>query len=197
MLEQFQHAWRSQDHRRKGDLRQELDSLLIEINRERRRSRIVLAICGAYTVGTTIAIGIIFSQRPAPVSEVWPLVVAQLAAIVVLGGLLRSRYLEERAGAGQGASVKETLMLALRSTESEMRSAKLVGISMAAVVTLSVVGMANLYQSGKMDEKAISSLGSVLALIVAFNALLLWRKLTQRYGPRRQRLRAILYDLQP
>jgi len=194
-FESFEQAWRSQDHRRSGDLERELDGLLKELDRERRRSRVVLTICGLYTLTSTIAIAVIFSQRAISIAEVWPAIGAQAIALVALSWLLRTRYLNTREADMRAAPVKEAASIALQATDSGIRGLKLAAIAMAAIVALTALAMANLYKSGKMDEKAISSLGAVLALVVVFNALALWLKMTRRHGPRRQRLRGILRDL--
>jgi hypothetical protein len=195
VLEQFEQAWRLQDHRRKDTLQQQMNALLAELERERRRSRIVLAICGTYTIVTTIAIAVILTRRSAPLVEVWPALGTQFIAIVVLAWLTRRRLADEREAALKTAHVRDAAALALRSTHNGIRTTRLLAIAMAAMVLLTAVALSTLYTSGKVDERALSALVPLILLVALFNGLVLWRKWTLKLRPRREQLSRTVRDL--
>src|SRR5688500_14123232 len=93
VLEQFEHTWRSRTHEKKDTLHTEIQTLLTTLNRERKRSRVILTICSVYTLVSLIGSGIILSKREVSFSEVWPVAVAQGLAVIVLGYLVRPRFL--------------------------------------------------------------------------------------------------------
>jgi hypothetical protein len=195
VLEQFEQAWRSQDHRKKDNLQEELSALISQLDRERKRSRIILGICGTYTIITTIVIATVLAQRQTSLGEVGPLLAAQCIAIVVLASLVRTRLAKDRETSAKTAEVREAATKALRSTHSGIRTVKLVAISMAAILLLSMAALPSLYSSGKMDDRALSSLISLFALVAIFNASILWLKWTRKLRPRRDRLSEIVRDL--
>jgi hypothetical protein len=195
VLEQFEQAWRLQDHRKKDTLQQQMNAVLAELARERRRSRIVLAICGTYTILTTIAVTIILTQRHVPFHEVWPQLAAQCIAVLVLAWLVRKRLEEERESSVNTARVREAAAAALRCTHAGIRTMKLVVIAMAAMLLLIALALWNLHGNGKVDERALSALIPVILLISLFNGLLLWRRWTRKLRPRREQLSKMVRDL--
>jgi uncharacterized membrane protein YfcA len=195
VLEKFEQAWRLQDHGKKDTLQQQMNTLLAQLERERRRSRIVLTICGTYTILTTVAITIILTQRDVPFKEVWPAFGAQCVAIAVLAWVGRKRLEEERESASKTASVRDAAAAALRSTNTDIRTARLVAMAMTAMLVLMVLALRTLYTSGKIDERALSGLIPLILLIAVFNGLVLWRRWTRKFRPRRDRLSRMLRDL--
>jgi hypothetical protein len=195
VFEKFEQAWRTHDHGRKDNLQQELAAFLRELDNERRRNRIVLSLCGAYTLVTTIALVLIFSRRHVQLSEVWPLVAAQSIAFVALAWLTRMRLAKEREISANTSPVRDATAAALRSTEQGIRSVKLTAFSMLAILGLSAVALSSLYSSGKVDGRALSSLIPLFALIAIFNGSILWLKWTRKLRPRRERLSEMAGEL--
>ena len=197
MLEQFEQAWRSQDHRKKGrNLQQEIDGLLHALERERRRSRIILSICGAYTIVTTIAISFLFARHPSSLSQMWPAMAGQVIAVIMLAWLARMNFKRSVDAALIGAPIRETTSAALQATNAEIKAVKLWAVAMLAILALSALAIATLHASGKIDQRGLSSIRSLFLLVAVFNAVFLWLKWTRKLRPRRRRLDEIFRDLE-
>jgi hypothetical protein len=194
VLDAFERAWRSQDHRKKGNLETEIQTLLTQLESERKRSRIVLTTCGVYTLISIVAIGIMSGKRSLVVEEVWPAIVAQVFALIILTMALRAQFSRERHG-GQVASIHELTRSGLRQTQSSIRTLKLLSVAMAAMIGLLSLAMAALARSGKMDGRAIQSMTSLLLLIVVFNGALMLLKWRHKLKPRRDRLEQMMRDM--
>jgi hypothetical protein len=192
VLDSFEKAWRSQSHGKKANVHTEIQNLLLALDRERKQSRIILTICAAYTLISLIGTAFIFSRNDFPVSEVWPVIAAQVLAFVVLAHLVRTRLLRRRPST---ASVRDSTASALKETESEISSLKLFASAMAAMVVLLALAVAALFESGKMDARSVSSFAPVVLLIVIFNACFLWLKWKRKLRPRLDRLTRIMRDL--
>lgn len=195
MLESFEQAWRTQDHRKKDTMQNEMTALLTELGRERRRGRLVLTLCGAYTAAATIVIAWVFSRREISPAEVWPLLLAQFTAIAVLAWIGRKRLADFRDSRARTASVQEAASRALRATNTEIRTSGVTAVAMTIMAVLLALSIAGLYSSGKMDDRAVSAMVPLVLLILAFNLLVLWRRWTQKLRPRRERLSQIAHDL--
>jgi hypothetical protein len=134
VLEQFEQAWRSHRHEKKDTLHTEIQTLLTALDRERKRSRVILTICSVYTLVSLIGTAIVFSgSRDVPLSEVWPLVVGQALAFAVLAYLVRARFLRNQPNP---TSVRDTAESALAETRSGIANLKLVAIAMGCILAL-------------------------------------------------------------
>jgi hypothetical protein len=194
VLEGFERAWRSQDHRKKGNLETEIRTLLTQLESERKRSRIVLTTCGVYTLVSIIGIGIMSGKRSILMEEVWPALVAQVLALIVLAIALRAQFSRE-GSVRHTASIHELTQSGLKQTHASIRTLKLLAIAMALMVGLLALAMAALAESGKMDARAIQSMTAVLILIVAFNAVFMLLKWRRKLKPRRDRLEQTMRDM--
>lgn len=192
VLEQFEHAWRSRNHEKKDTLHTEIQTLLTRLDRERRRSRVILTICSVYSLVSLIGAGFILSTRDVRFSETWPLVLAQSLALLVLAYLVRTRFVRSER---EPTSVRDAAASALAHTRSGIATLKLIAIAMGAMMTLLTVAVAALSSSGKMDAQSVSSFAAVCLLIVIFNASIFWLKWRRILRPRQDRLNAILRDL--
>jgi hypothetical protein len=194
VLEAFERAWRSQDHRRKGNLDTEIQTLLTQMEGERKRNRLVLTTCGAYTFISLVAMGVMSATRELVVQEVWPALVAQVFALIVLVVALRAQF--SREGQVEGtASLRELTRFGLRQTQSSMRTSRLLAVAMVIMVGFLALAMASLADSGKMDARAIRSMTFLLVVIVAVNGGLMLLKWRRRLQPRKDRLEQIMRDV--
>jgi peptidoglycan/LPS O-acetylase OafA/YrhL len=194
VLEGFERAWRSQDHRKKGNLATEIQALLMQLETERKRNRIVLTTCGAYTLMSIVGIGILSGTRELVVEEVWPALAAQVFALVVLAVALRAQFSRNRPADATG-SIRELTRCGLRQTQSSMRTLRLLAVAMVVMVGFLGLAMASLAESGKMDARAIRSMTGLLVVIIAVNAMLMLWKWRRRLQPRRDRLEQIMRDM--
>ena len=194
MLEPFERAWRSQDHRKKGTLETEIQTLLTQLASERKRSRIVLTACGVYTLISMVAVGILSATRNVAMEEVWPAVLAQVFALVVLAWTLRAQFSRE-AHVETAASIRDLTRSGLRQTQSSIRTLKTLALAMVMMVGLLALAMASLGESGKMDARAIQSMTGLIVFIVVVNGALMLLKWQRRLKPRRDRLEQIMGEL--
>jgi hypothetical protein len=192
VLDSFEKAWRSQSHGKRDNLHTEIQNLLVALDRERKRSRIILTICAIYALISLIGAAFALSRHDVSASEAWPLMTAQVLAVIVLAYLVRTRFLRREAST---ASVRDATELALNQTKSEISSVKLLAIVMGVMVPLLALASVALFESGKMDARSLSSFGSVVLMIVIFNACVLWLKWKRKLRPRRDRLNSIKRDL--
>lgn len=197
MLEPFEQAWRSQDHRKKGrNLQQEIDTLLHALERERRRSLIIHRIFGLYTIVTTIAISFLFASRPSSLAQMWPAIAGQVIALITLAWLVRMNLKRGFDVSSKGASIRQTTSAALQTTNAQIKAVKLWAVAMLAILVLTALAMARLHTEGKIDQRGPSSLWALLALVVVFNGFFLWLKWIRKLRPRRRRLDEIFRDLE-
>jgi uncharacterized membrane protein len=192
VLDSFEKAWRSQTHGKKENVHTEIENLLAALDRERKQSRTILTICASYTLVSLIGGAFVFSRNSAPVSEVWPLIAAQVLALLVLAQLVRTRLLKRHPST---ASVRDSTAAALHEMRSEISSLKLFAVAMAAMLVLLALAVSALFESGKMDARSVSSFASVVLMIVIFNGCYLWLKWKRKLQPRRNRLARIMKDL--
>jgi cation transport ATPase len=193
VLEQFEKAWRSHRHEKRDTLHTEIQTLLTALDRERKRSRTILTICAMYTLASLIGSAFIFSSRDVPVSEVWPVAVAQVLAFSVLAYAIRSRFSRNRP---ESTSVRDAAVSALAETRAGIGTLKLIAISMGGILVLLAIAVMALLDSGKMNAQAVTSFASVCLLIVIFNGSLLTLKWKTKLRPRRDRLSEIVRDLE-
>jgi hypothetical protein len=192
VLEQFEHAWRSQRHEGKATLHTEMQILFTALDRERKRSRAILVSCLGYTLVSILAVGVISSRREVHLSEIWPAAAAQTVALIALAYLVRKRFQDSRT---IPASVKETTELALNETRSAVSSLKFIAVSMGVILALVGVSVVSLSASGKMDGRSISSFLTLCLIIATFNGVILWWRYRIKLRPRLDRLNSILRDL--
>ena len=192
VLEQFESAWRSQRHEKGNTLHTEIQTLLTALDRERKRSRGILAICGVYTLITLVGSVFLFSTREVAVSEIWPVAAAQALAVVVLAYLVRTRFF---GAPREPTSVREAAASALAETQSGIGQLKLTAIAIAAMLALLAIAVLSLSESGKMDGQSVSSFAAVCLVIALFNGMYLLLKWKRQLRPRRDRLSQIVREL--
>jgi hypothetical protein len=166
--------------------------LLTALDRERKRSRFVLTLCGVYTLVSLIGSALIYSTHDVALLELWPVVVAQVVALTVLAYLVRTRFLRRNA---ETVSVRDAAASALAETRSGMKTVKLIVVAMAAMLALLATAVISLSKSGKMDGQSVWSFTAVCLLVVVFNGTVLLLKWKRKLRPRRDRLSEIVRDL--
>jgi hypothetical protein len=192
VLDSFEKAWRTQNHEKRKNVHTEIHDLLLELDRERKRGKFILALCSTYTLISLIVIAFVLSRGDVPFSEAWPLITAQVLATAVLAYLAPGRFFGREPST---ASVREATVSALKTTNTEISSVKLVAVAISVMMILLAFAVVALSDSGKMDARSVSSFGAVVLMIATFNGCYLWLKWKRKLKPRRDRLSSIMRDL--
>jgi hypothetical protein len=195
-LDDYTTAWRTQPVNAAGDARTATLQVVAQMERSRRRERLLLGLFGVNTLAATIiVIAAAFLRRP-NVAAFLPLVGAQLCLMLTLGLLVRRHRRRARLTQLNTASVKHAAACMLADITAQIFNIRLLAATAAIVLMLLAVTAHTLHAAGKMDEKAVVSYTILCLVIVGTNAAIQGWRYRYVLRPGRARVMRILKELE-
>ena len=200
-LDDVKTAWRLQECGTGEAYRLDAERTVRRMERARRGQRLVLVCSTAMTLASTVFIGVAKARHAAmDWRSVWPVVLVQVllvqvVLILTLAVLLRMRTRRQRGYERCGAPVREALVWAVAEIHRQVREMKLMAVGALVVTPLVGLQVAKLFESGRMNARAVESLSVLFVAVLAVNGLVLVRRFCNTLCSERRRLVAILAEL--
>jgi hypothetical protein len=193
-LEEYQSAWNASGEVK--PLPRELEGLIRSLTKSERRGRIMLGMCGFYTVAAfAFDIWYVTSGRTIAWNEVMPVFALQVFLAFALAMLIRRRGQRQRALETSGRSLLDAARAGLSHVRSEIRDTRLLALAAAVAVPVLAFVVSQLMASGKMSGQAAWGFGLFCLTVIGLNAAYQTLRYRRTLAPRRVRLEQIVASL--